>query len=208
MCVEFSSEVSLDNNQQEDTVEIPRRTKVKKKHHFKTHESFFHKSCLIALPPSPTSSHHCGSLARTLPSLTCHHVTLAFVLPSRLPWLIVVLALVAPFLSHRCLSTCSLRLLPPIRLLFSLSGCCITSYCTSSTSLSLLLCHCLSLTCQLVVALLLVAPPPPCVSSPQATASCNAPASCHVASHHATLLFAWMKYDPQYGGNGAQARGN
>jgi hypothetical protein len=131
---------------------------------------FSSKSCLIALPP--TSSRRCGSLARTSPLSIRYRVTLAFAPPSRLHWLIVASALVAPFSSHRCLSTRSLRLLPPICLLFSLAGCRVTSHCTSSASRHLLLRCCLSSTCQLVVALPLILLPSPCVSSPHATASC------------------------------------
>ncbi len=170
---------------------------------------FSSKSCLIAPPPSTTtSSRRCGGLARTSPSSTRHRVTLAFAPPSCLPWLIVALALVAPFSSRHCLSTCSLRLLPPIRLSFSLAGCHVTSHCAASASRCLSSRRRLSSTCWLVVALPLVAPPPPCVSSPHATASCDAPAGCRVASHHAALSFARMRDDPQYGGGGARARGD
>ncbi len=143
-----------------------------------------------------------------MPSLTYHYVTIAFAPPSCLPWLILALALVAPFLSHRCQSMRSLRLLPPICLSFSLAGCIVPSHCAVSASRCLTLRRHLSLTCRLVVALPLVVPPPPCVSSPPATASCNAWAGCHVASNNAALLFAQMRDDPQYGGSGAQERGN
>jgi hypothetical protein len=169
--------------------------------------NFSSKSCLIAPPPT-TSSHRCGGLARTSPSSTRHRVTLAFAPPSRLPWLVVALALVAPFSSRRCLSTRSLRLLPPIRLLFSLAGCRVTSQCAASTSRRLSSRRRLSSTCRLVVAPPLVAPPLPCVSSPHPTASHDAPAGCRIASHHAALSFAWVRYDPQYVGGGSRARGD
>ncbi len=162
---------------------------------------FSSKSCLIASPP--TSSRRCDGLARTLPLLTRHRVTLAFVPPSCLPWLIVALALVAPFWLHHCFSTRSLRLLPPIHLLFSLAGCHVTSHCASSASRHLLSCRHLSSTCRLFVALPLVALPPPCISSPHATASRDMPAGCCVASHHAAHLFARVRDDPQYGSGGA-----
>jgi hypothetical protein len=162
---------------------------------------FSSKSCLIA--PPPTSSCHCGGLACTLPWLTRHCVTLTFMLPSHLPWLFVALALVAPFLLRCCLSTCSLRLLCPIPLSFSLAGCCVTFHCAASASCRLVLCPRLSLTCLLVIASPLIATSPPCVSSPHATASHDAPAGCRVASHHAALLFTRVRDDPQYGGGGA-----
>jgi hypothetical protein len=168
--------------------------------------NFSSKSCLIALPP--TSSRRCGGLARTSPSSTRHRVTLAFAPPSHLPWLVVALALVAPFLSCRCLSTRSLRLLPPIRLSFSLAGCRVTPHCAASASRRLPSRRRLSSTCWLVIALSLVVPPLPCVSSPHPTASHDAPAGCRVASHHAALSFARVRYDPQYGGGGARARGD
>jgi hypothetical protein len=116
-------------------------------------------SCLIALPP--TSSCSCGGHARTLPSSTPHHVTLAFALPSCLSWLVVALALVALFSLRRCLLTRSLRLLPHICLSFSLAGCRVTSHCAASASRRLLSCRRLSSTCRLAVASPLVAPPPP-----------------------------------------------
>ncbi len=157
------------------------------------------KSCKKPLERhrSATSSRHCGGLARTLPLSTCHCVTLAFAPPSRLPWLVVALALVAPFSSCRCLSMRSPHLLPPIRLSFSLAGCRVTSQCANSASHCLSLRRCLSSTCRLVVASPLVAPPPPRVSSPHATTSRDAPAGCRVASHHAAFSFAQVRDDPQ-----------
>jgi hypothetical protein len=144
------------------------------------------KSCLIA--PLPTSSRRCGGLARTLPLSTRHCVTLAFVPPSRLPWLVVALALIAPFLLRCSFLTRSLHLLPPICLLFSLAGCHVTSHCAASTS-RCLSSHCrLSLTCGLVVVSPLVAPPPPCVSSLHPTTSFDALAGCCISSHHAALV--------------------
>ncbi len=70
---------------------------------------------------------------------------------------------------------CSFCLLPHICLSFSLAGCCITSHCTTSASCCLLLrCRLLSM-CRLVVVSPLFPPPPPCISSPHATASHNPP---------------------------------
>jgi hypothetical protein len=150
-------EVLLDNNQQEDTVETQRRT------NRKMHGLYFFE----VLPYcSATSSCHPGGLARTLPLSTRHHVTLAFVMPSCLPWLVVASALVVPFSLHRCLSMRSLRLLPPICLLFSLAGCCVTSHCAASASHCLSSHRRLSSTRRLVVVLPLIVPPPPRVSSP------------------------------------------
>jgi hypothetical protein len=111
-------------------------------------------------------------------------------------------------LARCCQSMRSLRLLPPIRLSFSLAGSFVPSHCAVSASRRLSLCRHLSLTCRLVVALPLVVPPPPCVSSSPATTSCDVPAGCCVASNNAALLFAQMRDDPQYGGSGAQERGN
>jgi hypothetical protein len=147
---------------------------------------------------SITSCCHPDCLAHTLPLLTRHCVTLAFVLPSCLPRLVVASALVASFLLHHCLSICSLRLLPPICLLFSPAGCCVTSLCTASATDCLSLCCRLSLMHQLVVVLSFIVPPLPCVSSPQATASCDALADCSVASHHAALSFAQVRDDQQF----------
>jgi hypothetical protein len=109
---------------------------------------FFHyfssKSCLIA--PPPTSSHCCSGLACISPSLTHHHVTLAFAPPSCMPWLVeVALALVAPFSSRPCPSQRA----------------------TSASCLPFASCS-----PWLVVAPLLIAPPPPHV------------ASCHAATSH------------------------
>ncbi len=82
-----------------------------------------------------------------------------------------------------CLLTCSFRLLPPICLPFSPAGCCVTSLCAHS-ALGHLLSFCrLSSMRRLVVALPLVVPPLPCVSSPHSIVFCNAPADYHVASH-------------------------
>jgi hypothetical protein len=159
------------------------------------------KSCLIA--PPPTSSCHYGGLACTSSLLTRHCVTLAFAPPSRLPWLVVVLALVVPYLLHCCLLMRSLRLLPPIRLSFSLAGCRVISHCTASVSCPSSSRRRLSSTCRLVVASPLVLLPPSWVSSPHATAPCNAPAGCCVASHHTAHSFARVKNDPQYGGSSA-----
>jgi hypothetical protein len=78
----------------------------------------------------------------------------------------------------------------------------------SSLVIYLSLRRCLSATCQLVVALSLIVPPLPCVSSPHATASRDVPAGCCVASHHAALSFPRVRGDPQYGGGSAQARGD
>jgi hypothetical protein len=89
-----------------------------------------------------------------------------------------------------------------------MAGCFVPSHCAVSASRPLSLRHRLSLTCQLVVALPLVAPPPPCVSFPTTTASRNAPAGCRIASNNAALLFARMRDDPQYGGSGAQEWAN
>jgi hypothetical protein len=139
---------------------------------------------------SATSSCHPGGLARTSPLSTHHCVTLAFAPPSRLPWLVVASALVAPFLSCRCLLTRFLCLLPPICLLFSPAGCFTTSHCATSATNCLSSRRRLSSTCRLVVVLSLVVPLLPCVSSPHATASCNVPAGCPAAFHHATLSFA------------------
>ncbi len=193
-CVEFLPELSLDDNHQKDTVEILcKQDLIEIETIISRCMSYFSsESCLIS-PPS-TSSRSCDGPARTSPS-TCHCVALALAPPSCLPWLVVALALVAPFSLCCCLSMHSLCLLPLIHLLFSLAGCCVTSHCATSTSHCLLSCCHLSLTCQLVVAVPLIAPPLPRVSSHHTTTSCDVPAGCHVASHHAALSFARVRDD-------------
>jgi hypothetical protein len=150
---------------------------------------FSSKSFPIAPPPLAAAA-----AARTLPLSTCHRVTLAFEPPSRLPWLVVVSALVAPFSSRRCLSTRSLHLLPPICLSFSPAGCCVTSHCAASPNVAS---RCTATSHRRAGWLLCVVPPPPRVSSPHVTAFRNAPAGCPVASHHATLSFARVRDDRQ-----------
>jgi hypothetical protein len=114
------------------------------------------KSCLIT--PPPNSSRRCGGLARTLPSLTCHRVVLAFAPPSHLPWLAVVscctiliallplnaqpsppashwpLVLPGWFLRHFSLRRfrLTLPLFAPPPLIDVPAGCCLASHCAAS----------------------------------------------------------------------------
>ncbi len=143
-----------------------------------------HASIVVALASMPLS-HWCGHRC-----CSCNGITLAFLPPSCLLWLVVASLLVALFSLHRCLLTCSLRLLTTICLSFSPDGCCVTSCCVAFTSCCLSLHRHLSSMRLLVVVLPLVMLPLPCISSPHATTSPNTPAGCCIASHHAALLFA------------------
>ncbi len=135
----------------------------------------------LALPPSlswwhvPCCASSIVALASTPLLCCCGHchcswngVTLAFLLPSHLPWLVVASPLVTLFLLHCCLSMHSIHLLPPVCLPLSPAGH-ITSHCTTSAARCILSHLYFSLISRLVVALPLVTLPLPCVRSPHDT---------------------------------------
>ncbi len=127
------------------------------------------KSCPIAPPPSAVAE---VALPIPCPCPHCRLVTLAFVPPSCLPWLVVASLLIAMFLSRHCLLRCSLRfLLLPLFL---------PGWLSSHFSL-----HRLCLTLPLVA-------PPPLIDAP---ASCCVIASTllQLSLHHCLLQHAgWL----------------
>ncbi len=94
-----------------------------------------------------------------------------------------------PYSLHCCLLMCSLRLMPPICLLFSPAGCRVTSCHVASTLCHFLLQPLLS-TRGLVAVFPLVVPPLVHISSQCAAASWQEKSGCHHAFCHAAFLFS------------------